>query len=254
MKMRTIILNIILTFVVLNAHSQSLEKYKDLINPDDNLEIVKSNFEDIKKIDLNKFWINNPIERRHGFIGSNYRRLDIKFLSIIKNSKSPNQYFVYGKSRVSKNICEFQGTLEIQESYDFKSLEFGNCVVIAGDYTFFESPEIKSSGMFNGRFVTYCTKSATGELGYLDLPATRGNNQFSGEWKDYKKQKGIVANWGDSRIPNSGDLDVGTSEFGINLKYQMYGWDSFIKTQRGRYDKETMEEAIKAEDFEWWKN
>ncbi len=81
-------------------NGQGLDEYKDLINLDDEIEVVESNISEIANQDLTNFWSNNPIERRYGFIGSNYRRLDMKFISIIKNGGNRNQYFVYGKSRV----------------------------------------------------------------------------------------------------------------------------------------------------------
>ena len=234
---------------------QGLENYKDLINLDDKIEIVKSNIREIKTVDLSKFWTDNPIERRYGFIGSDYRRLDIKFLSIIKNPDNPTQYFVYGKSRASKNICEFQGLIEIKESYYIQSLEYfnGNSGLIAGEYTFYETPDTEHTGKFMGIFVTYWTKSDTEEFKYLKLPAIEGNNQFLGTWTGYEKTDGITANWGDRRVPDSGDLDVGTSEFGINRKYQQYGWDSFIKAFGGGFDNETTEKAREAELTKWWK-
>jgi hypothetical protein len=222
---------------------------------DDDLEILESNIEETNKHDLKRFWIDNPSEQRHGFIGSNYRRLDIKFLSIIKNSETPNQYFIFGKSRVSNNICEFQGTIEIEESFYIKSLRYfkGNSGVIAGHFVFFETPDCNHSGVFKGQFVTYWTKNEKGEFEYMDLPAIEGNNQFAGYWTNYKNTNKIIANLGDRRLPNSGDLDIGTSEFGINRKYQENGWDSFIKAHGGGYDNETMEEARRIELLEWWK-
>ncbi|WP_372751751.1 hypothetical protein [Labilibaculum sp.] len=93
---------------------QELETYEDLINLDDELKIEKSNTEQIKTVDLKDFWFKNPIERSFGFIGSNYRRLDMMYLSIIKNSDKPTQYLAYGKSRASDNVCAFQGFIELK--------------------------------------------------------------------------------------------------------------------------------------------
>lgn len=235
---------------------QGLEKYKDLINLDDELKIEKSNIEEIKTVDLKGFWFKNSIERRFGFIGSNYRRLDMIYLSIIKNPDNPTQYLVFGKSRASDNVCAFQGFIEIEESFYIKSLEYfsGQSGLIVGNYTFYESPDSGHSGVFRGRFVTYWTKNEKGDFKYMELPAIEGNNQFSGTWTGYGKTNEIITNWGDSRIPNSGDLDVGTSEFGPNKKYQEYGWDSFIKAYFGGFDKKTTNKARQDELREWWKD
>jgi hypothetical protein len=37
-----------------------------------------------------------------------------------------------------------------------------------------------------------------------------------------------VANWGEFRIPDSGDLDIGAGEFGPNPKYLKQGWDDLV--------------------------
>ena len=79
------------------------------------------------------------------------------------------------------------------------------------------------------------------------------NNQFVGTWTGYDKSNKLTANWGDSRIPHSGDLDVGTSEFAINRKYQSNGWDSFIKSWSGGFNKEEIKNARNIENEIWWK-
>jgi len=253
--MKQLIYFIVLICSVQITHGQLLESFKDLINLDDEIRLLASNMDEIKEADVKEFWLNNPVERRNGFIGENYRRLDMKFLSIIKNENVTNEYFVYGKSRVSKNICEFQGLIRIKESYSADSRYYfsDNSGILAGEYLFYETPDCNHSGVFKGRFVTYWEKNKKGEIEYMEVPATEGNNQFSGTWTKYGNTNGIIANWGDSRIPNSGDLDVGTSEFGVNRKYQEYGWDSFLKAHGGGYDNQTMQKAREEELKKWWK-
>jgi hypothetical protein len=235
-----------------------LEKYKDLINIGDEYILNSSNLDEMKTIDLSNFWFENEAERSFGFIGSNYRRLRVKYISIIKNVDNPTKYFVYGKTKVKDNICEFQGFIEIKESYYTKSLEFADkkTGIVAGEYTFFENPTNNHAGKFNGRFITYWYKDENGVLKYNDLlsaAASYNNNQFAGNWTGYGKTTSLTANWGDSRIPQSGDLDVGTSEFGINDKYQANGWDTFIKAWHGGYGSEETKQAREDENIEWWK-
>ncbi len=252
-------LSILIFFLIsLTSFSQGLEKYKDIIDIDDEYEIVKSNLDELSLIDLSDFWINNTTERRFGFIGENHRRLRIKFLSLIKDGENSNQYFIYGKSKVSENICEFQGLIEIKESYYLKTLEYpdGKTGILAGEYTFYENSKTKHSGIFRGYFVTYWYKDKDGKIKYNDLwdvSSMYNNNQFVGIWTKYDKSNKMTANWGDSRIPQSRDLDVGTSEFGINRKYQSNGWDSFIKSWSGGFNKEETEKARNIENEIWWK-
>lgn len=253
--MKPLLVAILSSLVLTHASGQELKDYKDLISLDDSYEIVESNLDEIGALNLKGFWINNPKERRFGFIGKNHRRLDIVFISIIKDLEDPLIYRIYGKSRVSKNICEFQGTIEIKESYYLKSEEYfaGKGGVIAGDYHFYEDRNSDHPGVFQGRFVTYWNKDKSDSVVYMNLPAIEGNNPFVGTWQGYSISNSLVANWGDSRVPFSDDLDVGTSEFGVNKKYQQFGWDSFIKAHSGGYDKETTMKAREAELEIWWK-
>lgn len=52
------------------------------------------------------------------------------------------------------------------------------------------------------------------------------NNQFAGTWKSYTDNIIKTCNWGDYRIPASGDLDIGAGEFSPSDKYLKYGWQS----------------------------
>ena len=253
------ILSIIITFLFSsNIYCQNgFEHYKDLINIEDDITLETSNIDEMKKVDLSNFWFENKSERSFGFIGSNYRRLRIKYLSVIKNSDVPTQYIIYGKSKVSENVCEFQGHIEIKESYYMKSLEFADkkTGIIAGKYSFYENPTKKHTGVFRGRFVTYWYKDSLGVFKYnnlWDVADSYNNNQFAGTWTGYGKSTSIIANWGDSRIPFSGDLDVGTGEFGINNKYEANGWETFNKAWLGGYNNEETKKAREEENKKWW--
>lgn len=246
------IIFVLLSFMMSTPlYAQSgLDAYKAIIDLDDEYTSIDSNMDEIQKLDLSKFWCGNESERRFGFIGSNYRRLHIKLISVIKNPVRPNEYFVYGKSKASDNICSFQGIIDIKESHYLKTLENpeGNTGILAGEYTFYEDPKTKHSGTFQGKFVTYWYKDKEGAIRYNDLwdvSAMYNNNQFVGTWTGYDKGNTMTANWGDSRIPQSGDLDVGSSEFGPNEKYYPYGWKSFADAMAGKGERE-----LKA----WWKD
>jgi hypothetical protein len=243
--------------ISLTSFAQGLQNYRDIIDLDDEFEIQKSNIDELKLMDLSGFWNNETTDKRFGFIGSNYRRLRIKFISITKANDNPSRYKVYGKSKVSDNICSFHGTIDIKESYYIKTLEYpdGNTGILAGEYTFNEDPKANHSGIFKGRFVTYWYKDKNGNIKYNDLwsiSAMYNNNQFVGVWVGYGKRGTMTANWGDGRIPQSGDLDVGTSEFGVDSKYRANGWDSFLKAYSGGYSKEETEKALKTEHEIWW--
>lgn len=255
MKYTIIIINILL--ISITAKSQDLNGYREIINLDDEFELFNSNLNELSFVDLSKFWLNNPSERRLGFIGDKFQRLKIKFISIDKSISNKNKYVVYGKSNVSGNICEFNGILIVKESYYIKSLNFpeGNTGILAGEYRFSENKNQNNSGVFKGRFITYWYKNEKGEFKYNNLlgtSASYNNNQFSGIWSQYGKQDKKQANWGDNRIPLSGDLDIGTSEFRPSDKYVSNGWFTFILANGASPNRMNIEAFRKSETEEWW--
>jgi hypothetical protein len=72
-----------------------------------------------KQIDYSDLWTHDSIlieniqliERGQplGFIGENFQRINIKFISVIQNPDNHLQYMIFGKTRVKGNICDFQG-------------------------------------------------------------------------------------------------------------------------------------------------
>ncbi len=53
------------------------------------------------------------------------------------------------------------------------------------------------------------------------------NHQFMGTWSPYDAENKKPAYWGDYRIPEAGDLDIGAGEFSSNPEYASRGWDTF---------------------------
>ena len=244
---------------VFSGLSQELAQYKDIINLlDDDYQTIEANLAELKTTDLSHLWLNENSRRPLGFIGTNYLRLHIKFLSVAKNPDDSLEYLVEGKSMVGDNICAFQGTLKIKASSFIKSLESpeGNEGILAGEYTFSEDPQSKNAGIFTGRFATYWFQDVNSNIQYNDLwsgAASYNNNQFAETWREYGKERHLKARWGDGRIPLSGDLDVGTSEFGPAEKYASNGWISFVTTRGASPERMKIDAARKAENREWWK-
>ncbi len=173
----------------------------------------------------------------YGFIGNDYQRIRIKLITVTK-SKEANIYTVYGKSMVKDNICDFYGTITISSIRKFKTISNGvdsmyknagikGQFVILGDYLFSESKIQKHSGIFKGTFQTdfYINKSNVIKYDDIDIQADGfSNNQFVGSWSDYNEKLTKKCNWGDFRIPESGDLDIGAGDFSPNEKYLKNGW------------------------------
>jgi hypothetical protein len=230
--MNRIIFVITILIFNLNLYGQSdIEVYKDLMDIDEEIVVKKINLEQMKNHDLSNLWMIERQESIHGFIGKKYRRLRIRFISVIKDMNNPTDYLVYGKTKVNNNLCEFQGKIKIDNSFAISdNSKYG---VLVGRYKFFENSSLEHSGCFEGRFATFWYIDANEKVQYNDkwsVSAMYNNNQFAGSWTDYITNNKLVANWGESRILISGDLDVGTSEFIPDEKYRKNGWETFLKS------------------------
>ncbi len=237
--------------------------------------LSKANCEEVElsefnKSNFSKVWLKNQ-DAVIGYIGDDYQRIHIYLISVIRNQYSDNEYFVYGKSKVKSNVCDFQGKIIITHVCEFngterevlykEALKQGDKEAISrfekeqgfilAEYYLFENPEQIGSGLFKGivksRF--YMEK---GELFFDDLNLefedNFSNNEFLGVWQSYKTGAEKPCNWGAYRIPNAGDLDVGIGEFSPNIKYLENGWDSYYRA----YIKSDIE-AQREEGLKWWK-
>lgn len=233
------------------------EKFKNQILTDE--YIVKTDIKnDFVKYDISSVLTNTVNSRIFGFIGDNYQRIRIILISVIKNKDNSSQYFVYGKSMVKENICEFQGTITITNVFNFKNPESPGTKQgkVIGQYLFYENPSQKHVGQFKGVFSSNWYLDKEGNLKYDDLSDVADgftNNEFVGTWTNYQGTISKVCNWGDSRIPMSGDFDTGTGEFYPDKKYQANGWLTYVQAYGGGLDKDKAEEARKVEQGQWWK-
>jgi hypothetical protein len=248
---------ILLNANVVFGQKSSLE-FKDEILANQYLDTKTDLKKDFVKYDLSPLLTQTKNSIVFGFIGNDYQRIRIKLISVIKNKENPIQYFVYGKSMVKGNICEFQGTITITNVFYFKDadkpdIKQGKAV---GEYLFYENPSQKHVGQFKGVFSTNWYLDNDGTIKYDDLSDVADgftNNEFVGTWTNYSGTMTKICNWGDSRIPMSGDLDNGTGEFHPDAKYQSNGWLTYIQAYGGGNDKEETENALRAEEKEWWK-
>jgi hypothetical protein len=207
--------------------------------------------------DFSNLWLTKDNRITYGFIGANYQRFQIKLISIIKNPSENQVYQVFGKSKVNQNICDFQGFITIKSIYHLDHLEYTNkfCGVLVFDYIFYEDPKQKHVGIFKGKGVIYWYKDSENKIVYDDLMLVADgfrNNQFVGTWTEYSKSNPKTCNWGDYRIPMSGDLNSGAGEFVPNEKYKKYGWENYLDIYSFDND-EKREKAEKIEFREWWK-
>lgn len=203
---------------------------------------------------------NEKIKRTEilGFIGDDYQRFFIHFVSVIQNQTNPYEYFVYGKTKVKETICSFQGTITVRQSRIYKSGDiptykqgFAICDVIL-----YEDKKQSSTGFINGKLKSKFLIDNNGKFRYDAISFVAdgfSNNQFIGSWTSYETNASKKCHWGDDRIPDCGDLDIGAGEFSINEKYLKNGWNNFrLAYTYDTYKPET-KKAIQIENEQWWK-
>ena len=195
-----------------------------------------------------------------GYIGDNYQRLRIAIISARKDPKQPDTYHVTGKSMVKNVIRAFAGTIKITKALatpnseldeEYKGEQIKEAGVVVGEYHFSEDAKQTNTGSFDGVFVTYWIVDRNGKFQYDEVMMGAdgySNNQFAGTWTSYRNKIKKPASWGDSRIPVSGDLDMGSGEFSPDEKYIRNGWLGY----RDAYHKQDRR-ALAEENKPWWK-
>ncbi len=249
---QTLTFFLLITSVIVNGQGIKTSDFTE--------EIKKHDISDLWTLD--KFQIENDtiiVDRSEplGYIGENFQRFQIHFISAIKNPDKKLQYFIYGKTKVKENICVFQGTITIREARIYDEGDIPNLKqgFVKGQYLFYEDPDQKGTGILKGNFQTNFYINEKGEIKYDALMFVADgfqNNQFEGTWTSYKTGDSKKCNWGDYRIPDSRGLDIGVGEFSPCDKYEKYGWQNYIQAWGHYPDKPEVIKARKKEKEKWW--
>lgn len=194
-----------------------------------------------------------------GFIGENYQRFFIHFISAMKVEGKHNEYLVYGKTRVGNNICTFHGNISVQSAEVYKDdvTQGYHTGIAICNVTLYEDNKQNHSGMIKGSLKTWFMLNDKSYFGYNGLGGISDefcNNQFTGTWTSYKDGSIKKCHWGDYRIPDCGDLDIGAAEFNVNDKYVQNGWESYVDMAFRPYNSPLAQKARKEEERQWWKD
>ncbi|MGI4832106.1 MAG: hypothetical protein ACRYFK_01455 [Janthinobacterium lividum] len=199
-----------------------------------------------------------------GLIGPNCQRLQVKIVSARRDTADAARYHLTGLTKVNGYLSRFSGVLVLKQVREIRRLaarmdetlpparQEG---MLLADYELREDAAKTKTGVFRGVAQTYWYVDKRGRLQYDDIYGTGNgycNNQFVGTWTSYATEKARRCNWGDFRLPNSGDFDSGAGEFSPNPKYYAHGWQSYAALGSGNGDA-----AAKARQREaqasWWK-
>jgi len=194
-----------------------------------------------------------------GFIGSNYQRFYIHYTSVIKDAKNPYLYNIKGKTRVKNNICSFTGTIMVKQAkrnlepnMEYPKYKYGYLIC---QVDLKEDPKQPGSGTISGKLTTNWYMNERGQFAYDTLIPADGfdNNQCVARWTSYKGGASKVCNWGDFKIPESGDLDFSVSELMVKEKYVKNGWQNYMLSLDADSGKPAALKAKAEEKRLWWK-
>jgi hypothetical protein len=187
-----------------------------------------------------------------GSIGPSYQRLIIHFNSVVRDKNVPTVYHVAGYTQVKDNRCSFEGTITITKLMATGYEELGrgedNKVdavnargTLFAEYDLRENPKEPHSGEFLGTMTMDWYIDTKNKLRFDDLDDVSDgydNNRYKGTWASYgDPHKRKAANWGQYRIPDSGDLDTGAGEFWPNEKYDDFGWREYRQKLQREWSK-----------------
>lgn len=226
-------------------------------------------FAAIKKHDLSKLWRSDSIyieggpekiefPEPIGYIDDNYQRFYIHYITITKSKDNPYQYKVFGKTKVKDNICSFNGTITVRKAMLYKESDdprYKQGSVIC-DVVFYEDSTQFSSGVIKGTLTSEFYLDKKGKLHYDALVFGAdgfSNNECRATWTSYKTGKSKKCNWGDFRIPDSGDFDIGAGEFSVADKYVKNGWENYRLAWNNYPDTPEVIKARQKEVAKWWK-
>ncbi len=243
----------------------SFSQTKDFLKSFVQGEFDKTNYlNDFNTYNFSNVWTQTKETLIFGIIGENHQRIRIKLLSVKKNPKKGNEYFVYGKSKVKNNILEFKGTITLKKVLKLNKLSYGvdnmykgklKCQgILIGDYLLKENSSKKGSGIFKGTvYSKWCIfNKSEKQISYDNINNYSDgfeNNSFIGTWKSFRTGKEKICNWGDYRVPMANDdFDWGVGDFSPSDKYLEFGWESYRKAQDS-----TNKKAIEIEQKKWWK-
>jgi len=193
-----------------------------------------------------------------GFRDETYQRFFIHFISVIQNQTNPYEYFAYGKTKIRDNICSFNGTITVKTAiiYDKMNKSSYKQGSMISEVLLYEDKTFPYAGVIKGKLTSNFIIDKIGSFRYNALEFYSdgfSNNQFVGTWTNYITHSTQKCNWGEYRIPECGDLDIGAGEFSINDKYLENGWQNYRLAWLTLPKSTESKQAKLKENEQWWK-
>ncbi|HNY45237.1 MAG TPA: hypothetical protein PKG96_07475 [Bacilli bacterium] len=237
--MEKLLITLIFVFLMSCGNNSPKTNNEMKQNPKNEIaENSKEKFENITSKFISEFDISEMLlDKYFGAFGQNYQRIDLKVKSINKKIDSPSEYILTGTTILKNKEVPFEGVIKINtvkksnlnpyqiDDSTYYTIEI-NC-----NYQFVEDKSISGSGIYQGTLDFTLVLDNENKL-HNDLWEWWGdgysNFQFQGTWTSSKGTE-YKCIFGDGRLENSGDLDIGDGVFMPNEKYYSYGWKDYDK-------------------------
>lgn len=224
---------------------------------------LKPRYVDERRYDFSLVWSGQTTEPL-GCIGDRYERLRVVILGATPDSAQADLYHLTGRTKVQRTVNAFTGTLQVRHVRE-RGHPLANVApelrpgvaargVVVADCKLYEDRAGQRAGIFTGVLTMYWSRSANERKIYPDVDADVVgdsnpyiNNAFVGEWRSYDGKLHQYVRWGEGRIPDSGALDIGESEFMPAPEYERYGWRSYADAMRTGDER-----AWEREHAQWW--
>lgn len=231
----------IFLFLFSACYSQETTSFPEWFKPEvESSHSILKEDKDILNYDFSNI-INDKRCDFVGFIGDDYQKMCMCFDEVKKESNI--KYAVLGYSMVKSLKCSFSGYIQIIDIRELNEYIYGVDDLMKGQfkrqgiciarYVFEEDRRQTHSGVFSGILLFRWYIDNNNKLNYDDINDSSdnySNNQFLGIWNSYSTNKEKKCAWGQYRIPDCGDLDIGAAEFAFNPIYANNGWGNELNS------------------------
>ena len=195
-----------------------------------------------------------------GFRGSNCQRFYIHLDTVYRINQT--LYHLKGRTRCKEEICHVSGNIMIDSVrvIDMKGKDFMQIDEEGYIYGHFELEAMQDkpvADLFGNVIYGYLIHNGTVYYNALEFGSDGYcNNQYRGKWVDYAIGDTLICNWGDYRIPDSDNFDIGCGVFSPNDKYYNFGWKTYMDRwcySYGYNDAQSLYyDSIYTADENWW--